>query len=200
MKKLVFLALTIILPFSIFAQSKITWSPEETITKNSFQAATPNLSDDNIQQYTFSATFDFGFQMANIQFAFTKNFNKYVEAYYVPNLSWIEEGESTDELLLMANLDFDLVELYARKFRKKLYETKNVGSNANFFTQIHNEINLEFNNHQAVIQSNIRNKEDIEAYLKTQIAEVNKEIIALSEFCMTCKTQKKKKKRRKKGK
>ena len=115
------------------AQDKVLWDSNAEITKASFQSALPNLAKDNLQQYSFACSFDFAFQMANIQFAFTKNFNKYIEAYYVPNLSWIEEGELTEQLLLMANLDFDLVELYARKFRKRLFEANKCRLQREFF-------------------------------------------------------------------
>ena len=90
-----------------------------------------------------------------------------------------------------------MVELYARKFRKRLYETKNVGSNVNFFNEVHAEINSEFTSHQAVIQSELRTHEDTVGYLNSEIEKVNLEIEALAEFCKSCKPKKKKKKKKK---
>lgn len=173
------------------AQTTIEWSKSEEITLASFKANVPNLAEDNVQQYIFAVSYDFSFQMQSMQFTFTKNFNKYVNAYYNPNLSWMEDGELTDQLLLMANLDFDLVELYARKFRKRLFETKNIGSNVNFFDEIHKQIYSEYTSRVSVIQSNIRSQDDTILYLETEIKQVNFEIDELSEFCKTCKPKKK---------
>jgi len=176
-----------------YSQTIVEWKEDELITLQSFEGELPDLAEDQIQQYTFAATFDFNFQMLNMQFAFTKNFNQYVKAYYVPSLSWIEKGELNDQLLLMANLDYDLVELYARKFRKRLYESKNVASNVDFYNSIFLKINQEYSNRQTVIQSELRGQEDYEAYLKDTILKVNQEIKEMAEFCKTCKPKKKKK-------
>lgn len=200
MKKLLVFGLLLFLGTFGFAQEKIEWSNDIEITRSSFQAKLPALAEDNMQQYSFARTFEFNFQMFNVQFAFTKNFNKYVLAYYAPELSWIEDGELTDQLLLMANLDFDLVELYARKFRKKMFETKKVGSNINFYNDIHDQINSEYSNRQAVIQSELQSKENVEEYLNHELKTVNLEIEELAEFCKKCKPKKKKKKRKKKKK
>ena len=67
----------------------------------------------------------------------------------------------------------------------------------NFFSHIHNQINTEFNNEQAVIQSNLNAQDDVKIYLKAKIKEVNIEIENLHEFCKTCKVKKKKKKKKK---
>jgi len=83
-----------------YSQTIVEWKEDELITLQSFEGELPDLAEDQIQQYTFAATFDFNFQMLNMQFAFTKNFNQYVKAYYVPSLSWIEKGELNDQLLV----------------------------------------------------------------------------------------------------
>jgi len=193
MKK--YLALGIILFNSIlvFTQERIDWSDKIEITRSSFQASLPELAEDNLQEYSFAVSYEFNFQMLSLQFMFTKNFNRYVSAYYVPKLSWMENGELTDQLLLMANLDFDLVELYARKFRKKMFESKNPTSNADFYTKIHNEVNRDFMDRQSVIQSKIRSLENVEEYLRLEIEKVNQEIVALKAFCKACKPKKKRK-------
>lgn len=194
MKKLIVICLGILIQSIGYSQYKVEWQKDIEITWNSFEGRLPAMAEDNLQQYSFACTFDFSFQMANLQFTFTKNFNRYVSAYYMPELSWIEKGELTEELLLMANLDFDLVELYARKFRQQLYQSKNVGSNVNFFNDIHARINREYTDRQSVIQSEIRTRENIIEYLKEEIRKVNIEIEALNEFCKECKPQKKKRK------
>jgi len=200
MNRILFIIVFLILTQIGFAQDIVEWSQDVEITKSSFAGALPDLAEDDMQQYSFASTFEFNFQMANLQFAFTKNFNKYVTAYYAPHLSWIEDGALTDQLLLMANLDFDLVELYARKFRQKIFETKKVGSKVNFYNQIHDQINREYSDRQAVIQSELRSRDSIDVYLVKEIEKVNIEIEALHEYCKTCKPKKKKKQKKKKKK
>lgn len=175
-----------------FSQEKVEWSDEIEITLNSFKANLPDLAEDNLQEYSFAISYEFNFQMLSLQFVFTKNFNNYVSAYYVPDLSWIEEGELTDQLLLMANLDFDLVELYARKFRKRMFESKNATSNSDFYTKIHNEVNQEYMNQQSVIQSNLSSIDNVNEYLRKESIAVNNEIVELEEYCKSCKPKKKK--------
>lgn len=193
MKNIIIFMTLILIGFHMTAQKQIEWSEEIIINEKSFQGTLPNLTDDNYQEYYFSTSFDFNFQMLSLQFTFTKNFNKYVTAYYVPEFSWMEEGDLTEQLLLMANMDFDLVELFARKFRKKLFEAKNLGSNVNFFSHLHNEINNEYIARNAEIRSRLKTTDNLSDYLVEDNDRINAEIQELGEFCKTCKPQKKKK-------
>ncbi len=128
--------------------------------------------------------------MLMLQFAFTKNLNHYVTAYYIPSASWIENGKFTQQLLLMTNLD--LADLYARKFRKKIYEKK-ISSNLDFYNEIHVEINKNYLDKQSIIYSKVRSQENPELYLQLEIDSINTEIDRLYEFCKSCKPKKKKK-------
>lgn len=87
------------------------WSENNQIKEASFKALPPVSPNDNTEEYLLAAHLDFNFQMLNLQFAFTKNFNSYVDVYYVPSQSWMEKGQYTEQFLGMANLDFDLIEL-----------------------------------------------------------------------------------------
>lgn len=180
------------------AQSIVEWSPDEVIDIRSFKAACPEMADDGIQRYSLVATFDFNYQMANIQFIMTKNFNKYVTSYYIPNNSWIEKGELTDQIFKMANLDFDILELFARKFRKQMFENKRAGSNTNFYQQLFNEVNKEYTAFTASLNSEIVSSENVDELLSKYSSQVNLEIESLSDYCKACKPKKKKKKRKNK--
>lgn len=194
-KNILFLLLTSVISNPLFSQNIVEWTPKHLITLESFQASVPDLVEDNIQQYNFSANYEFSYQMMNVQFAFTKNFNNYAFTYYNPELSWIEEGEFTEQLLLMANLDFDLIELYVRKFRKQMYEQKKVASNPNFFVTIHDKIAAELNTERVTIINKFQSLEDPTEFLLEKSKEVNSEIDALHEFCKACRPKKKKKKK-----
>ena len=179
------------------AQNKVDWREDLEITFESFQGDLPEFEEDNVQQYSFSATFDLNFHMLNLQFAFTKNFNQYVSTYFIPDYSWMETGQFTEQLLLMANLDFDLLELYARKFRKRMFESKSLASNTDFYSKLYDEISKELIAKQSLIQNKIRTHDKPLEYLASEIETVNSEIKKLSEFCKTCKPQKRKKRRNK---
>lgn len=193
MEKLILIALALSIGYTTIAQTRIEWSPNVTITESSFQSNAPTMPEDNMQQFDFSSTFELNFQMLGLQFAFTKNFNSYVEAYYVPSLSWKESGDLDEQILQIANLQFDLVELYARKCRKRMYESKKLGSDVNFFSYILEQINNEHHKEIAVIQSELRTNKDVSLYLKNKNEEVNAQIDELSDFCKQCKPSKKKK-------
>ena len=195
-KPFILAAVIILCVTTINAQQKISWTNDNEITKADFKGNTPEMAEDNLQQYLFSCTWEFNFQMASLQFTFSKNFNKYVDAYYLPQQSWIEEGELTDDLLLMANLDFDIAELFARRFRKEIYDNKRWDSSPQIFNEVHSKIQYDYVNYRAKIESEYRSKGNIEEVVTKYSKEVNDEILKLNEFCKTCKPKKKKRKKK----
>lgn len=128
--------------------------------------------------------------MNNLQFAFTKNFNKYVAVYFVPSSSWIEGGPQTRFLTEMANLNFDLAELQARKFRKRIYEDKNMASFNTLFQQVFQEINDDYAKRMAKISSEVYSSESPSEVLADYQQKVNFEIFNLKDFCKACKPPK----------
>lgn len=196
MKKLILVIL--ILPFSLFCQGqeKVDWGRDVEITIESFKGKLPDLKEDKVQQYSLASFYEFNGHMRIFQFAFAKHFNQYVSVYYIPSDSWIEDGEQTEEILMIANLNFDLLELYSRKFRKKIFESKTFNSSFDFINKIYEEISRDLSEKQATISNEIRNQDDLSVYLADQIKLVNFEIEKLDEFCKTC-VPKKKKRRRK---
>lgn len=194
MKNLITIGAALFCTLSIFGQAdKMQWSENNQIKEASFKALPPVSPNDNTEEYLLAAHLDFNFQMLNLQFAFTKNFNSYVDVYYVPSQSWMEKGQYTEQFLGMANLDFDLIELYARKFRKKMFEAKKVGSSMDFYTKLHNDNNFEYNNERYKIQSELRSSDNPIVYIQEKNAEINEGILELAEFCKSCKPTKKKK-------
>lgn len=190
----------LILPFllfcscALFSQNKILWANDIVINEVCFKDELSNLAEDNVQEMFFHANYEFSYQMTNAQFAFTKNWNRYVEAFYIPELSWMENGELKSDLLLLANLQFDLAELYARKLRKKLYDSKKLSSSPNFYTIAYQEVNNEYNKFSSEINSRLRTSNDWGPILIEYTKSVNAEINQLGDFCRLCKPPKKKKK------
>ena len=91
----------------------------------------------------------------------------------------------------LARYTFDLSELYARKFRKKIFEEKKGFSDVIFFRPIYDEIQKEYTAEHTLagqITELGKNREKLnELHNK-----VLKEIQILSDFCKTCKPKKKK--------
>jgi len=175
------------------SQTKIQWGEDVEVTLDSFKDTPPNLEENAAQEFSLYTTYEFAYQMTAAQFAFTKNFNRYVEAYYVPEFSWMEEGELTAELLAMCNLNFDVSELFARKFRKELYERKRFGSSADFFTEANSYISHEYSKFTAELNSRLSVAPDWNVVINEYSQKVNDEIQALNEYCKSCKISKKKK-------
>lgn len=137
---------------------------------------------------------DFSFYMSNAEFMFTKNFNSKVNCTFKRDAALLVAPDSLTamDLLSFARYEFDLSELYARKFRKKIYEGKGAFSNVSFLQPIYNDIQAEFTKeHTAAAAATDlgRNKET----LKELHDEVLKGIQELPDFCKACKPQKKKK-------
>ena len=172
-----------------FAQDIIEWSPTYQLTKSDFQLKAPNSS--NSQRYYAACQMDFSYQMSNYEFMFTKNFNRFSRAIFNRKASWIDDGPLVDRLIDLAQLDFDLVELYTRKIRKRMFEEKRAFSNANFYQQAVNDTQRLYSERLAQI---VRDTDSGQSETRTrEIREqVVREINELNEYCKECKPGKKK--------
>ncbi|PIQ21091.1 MAG: hypothetical protein COW65_11140 [Cytophagales bacterium CG18_big_fil_WC_8_21_14_2_50_42_9] len=185
--------LAFILFFTIFTswgQAKTEWKEGYKLTVLDFQAEPPISREGQGQTYYLAANLDFNYAMSSYEFMLTKNFNKNVTAFFIPANSWLQQGEGTEILLRYAQMDFDLLELYARKFRQRLYAEKNAFSNPNFFQETYNEINAEMNRRHVEMQNAMAESNSKGEAFHAQIL---KEITALAEYCKECKPTKKKK-------
>jgi len=187
----IFIALFLILTaFTGSAQIKTEWKEGYKLSVLDFTAEAPKNREGQGQTYYLAANLDFGYAMSSYEFMLTKNFNKNVTAFFMPANSWLQEGEGTETLLQYAQMDFDLLELYARKFRQRLYEEKNAFSNPNFFQETYNGINAEMASRHVEMQNAVAESDSKGAAFHEQVL---KEVAALAEFCKDCKPPKKKK-------
>lgn len=177
-----------------FAQQIIDWSPEYELTFDDFLSKKTKIGFGDTYQINSTAGMGFSFQMTNYEWMFTKNFNSKVTNTFNKNAAVLVAPnlEIANSLLAFANYQFDLVELYARKFRQKLYENKGAFSNPTFFQPIYNEIQSELNERhsEAGEVSNLGIKSEV---LKELHQEVLAEIAELGDFCKDCKPPKAKK-------
>ena len=148
MKPILFcLFLSLFFTLSTFAQDVIEWSPEYKVTIADFQSKSTQIGDVNQYSILPAAHMDFSFYMSSYEFMFTKNFNSKVATTFTKSASVLIAPDSIFALKLVkyAQLSFDLTELYARKFRKNLYESKGFLSEVNFFQEAYKPIEIEYN-------------------------------------------------------
>lgn len=190
MLKNLFTLILLLSAFHTFSQEKTEWREDYKISLADFQAQPPK-SRDMAQSYFLGGNLGFGYAMSNYEFMFTKNFNKHVSAYFTPSNSWLQEGEGTEVLLQYAQMEFDLLELYARKCRNRLYESKSALSNHDFFQQAYDEVTAEMVKRQVEMQDAVL---ESESKMVAYHQQIRKEISELADFCKECKPTKPKRK------
>lgn len=176
------------------AQNLINWDGAYQLQLSDFQSPATRIGQGNIYSLQTASSIDFAYSMSNAEFMFTKNFNTKVNCSFKRNAAVLVAPDSTiaSDLLDFARFEFDLSELYARKFRKRLNEEKELFSDPGYFMPIYNEIQKEYTERhtQAASLTDMgRNK----AQLTKLHNEVKAEIQQLSDYCKLCKPPKKNK-------
>jgi len=195
--KSIFALFIFMTPAICFGQSEIVWSSGYELTLADFQSSETEISKDMDGYSLFSgANIDFSFQMSNVEFMMTKNFNSKVRTLFHRDQASIVAPDSLSalQMVAVAQYHFDLAELYSRKIRKELYEEKGAFSNASFFQPIFDKYEKERSAQSARIfkSTEFGKKEEI---LREEHQKVLAEIETLPDFCFDCKPPKKKKKK-----
>ena len=189
-----FIAILLAIVCNVKGQNTIEWDGNYQLKLSDFQSTATQIGGTNIYSLNTVSSFDFSFYMSSGEFMFTKNFNSKVNCSFNRNAASLVAPDSliATDLLSFARYQFDLSELYARKFRKRLFEEKGAFSNVNFFRPIYDEIQREFNERQTIAMKATdlgRDKEKLRQIHQDVLAE----IAQLANFCKTCKPPKKKK-------
>ena len=100
------------------------------------------------------------------------------------------DSVKAQQLIALAQFDFDLSELYTRKIRKQLYENKKAFSNVSFFQPYFDKMIAERNqmSSETYEASDFGNNSD---YLEEKHAQIKQEIQQLKDYCKECKPSKK---------
>jgi hypothetical protein len=194
MKKIIIGLQFLFISIIAIGQDVVEWTPDLKLTISDFQSKSTQIG--NVSHFSIlpATRMDFSFYMSSYEFMLTKNFNSKVSTTFTRSASIIiaPDEEFAQKLLRFAQLNLDLTELYARKYRKKLFESKGVFSEVNFFQACYKDIEKEYNERAAeygkltdVGQSDVR--------IDEAQKQVIKEIEELSDYCKTCKPKKKKK-------
>ncbi|MDF4204684.1 hypothetical protein PXD56_17065 [Maribacter sp. SA7] len=194
--KNIFLVLIIAFSSSFaIAQEPIVWNPDYELQLSDYQSPESEINPALTSYSIYSGSkIDFSFNMNSVSFMFTKNFNSKVKAIFQKNLAVLVAPDSltANQLLQFGRYDFDLVELYSRKIRKKIYEEKGAFSDSSLFQPIFNELQKEMNTVSAQVFKATDFGKDAEL-LQKEHNKVIDEINTLSDFCMTCKPKKNRK-------
>lgn len=152
------------------------WSSDQKLTLEDFKI---NISDEN-NDIVFS---QFMISHANGGFDFMKrNLNQKIENIFLGNASWIDTTKLADipRQIEFQQMQFDLAEIHARKFRKRALENKGqIAKGFDIINQINNEIMTEFSKSRLVLvkeTENGRNEQKFaewEEKIETELKELN---------------------------
>jgi hypothetical protein len=187
---LAFLFLSLI----VKAQNVIEWDKDYKLQLSDFESSSTQIGGTNINSLFSGAKIDFSYYMSSMDFIFTKNFNSKVNCSFNKTVASLIAPDSSNafNLLYFSRYDFDLSELYARKFRKRLFEEKGTFSDVSFFNSVFDEIQKEYVERNAKASTNTelgKNRDKLNELHQ----EVLKELELLSDFCKLCKPKKNKK-------
>lgn len=174
------------------AQNTIEWAEDYKLTLNDFISKEPKTG----QMQTATGSFSVTYEMGGVNLITTRNLNKNVSATFQKDASYITTGtkESTTRLLNYQQLLFNLYELQARNFRKKLF-TERTHVLTKGPAVLHQEALAEHNRLLSEIESETFNgsvSEEITKWNQWTLQEIGK----LNDFCKECKPSKKKRKKK----
>ena len=117
----------------------ILWNENYKFTWEDFKAE-PRAQVDAVALTVSGISFSYSLSQNNDG---DYQYETFVEAHFYPEKSWYKPEVSNGHILLHEQLHFDLTELYARKLRKRIAETKfseNIRAELN---QLNDDINKE---------------------------------------------------------
>ncbi|SHN10767.1 hypothetical protein [Flavobacterium xinjiangense] len=192
MKKIITI-LFLLVAVQINAQNTIEWDGIYQLQLSDFQSVATQIGNVKINSIHTASSLDFAFQMSNVEFMFTKNFNSKVSCIFKRDAASIiaTDSSTANYLVNFAQYEFDLSELYARKLRKEIYMQKGTFSDVSFLQVIYNTIEKQYTDEHATA-SKITDLGQNEKKLLEIRADILKRIQEYPDFCKSCKPPKKK--------
>ena len=194
MKRIILISMVFLISHIGFAQEVLEWNPKYKLRLSDFQSSSTQIGGVSIIQLQNGAQMDFSYQMSNLEFALRKNFNSFAKCVFHTDIATIVANDSAtaNDLVLFAQYQYDLTELYTRKFRKALFEEKGFFSSTSFFQPIYDRINRELSVRMTEANKNMGMDKEKLAELHQDVIE---ELASFSEYCFRCKAVKRKKKK-----
>ncbi|WP_419212435.1 hypothetical protein ACNR9Q_17105 [Maribacter sp. X9] len=176
----------------MYSQEPLEWNPDYELQLSDYRSPQTEISAELTSYSIYSGSkIDFSFNMSSVAYMLTKNFNNKVKAIFQQNLAVIIAPDTltANQLVRFGRYDFDLMELYCRKIRKKIYEEKGTFTDAKFFQPIFNELQQEMNTVSAqVFKATDFGKDSV--LLQKEHDKVLEQIKVLTDFCKNCKPRK----------
>ncbi|MGB3144181.1 MAG: hypothetical protein WBB24_08730 [Maribacter sp.] len=190
---LLYLTFLLCIGVGIAQETIVDWSPDTSLKLEDFKSPQTKINDRLNSIFLQSGVqIDMAFQMSNITFMFTKNFNSKITCSFHKDAASLMAPDSVkaQQLVRLTQFDFDLSELYTRKIRKQLYENKKAFSNVSFFQPYFDKMIAERNqvSSETYEASDFGNDSN---YLEEKHAQVKREIQQLKDYCKECKPSKK---------
>jgi hypothetical protein len=122
------------------SEETIDWSETQKLNWGNFKG-TPNYNTDAVAITASGITY--GFSMTTYSNSDKFEFTTEVQAQFYPRKSWYLKEHVNDTVLGHEQLHFDISELFARKFRKRIQTTKFTKNVKNEISAIYKQINEE---------------------------------------------------------
>jgi hypothetical protein len=179
----IFLLILLLRAINSFSQAKTYWQEEYQLSVLDFQAEVPETPGGQGHNYYLNAHLNFDSNSRTQKAKQSTYINNKVSVYFYPDKSWLQQGEGTETWLKMAQMEFDLLELYARKYRQQLAREKTIYSNPALLGQMQQNLKTRLASHQYEMQRAISESDSKrEAFHES----IKAEIAGLSAYCREC--------------
>ncbi|WP_026464959.1 hypothetical protein [Adhaeribacter aquaticus] len=181
MLKNVFFVFLLFFALNTYGQEKLEWQENYKLTVLDFKAEPP-VNEPGLT-YHLVAKLTFHPALSGATAKKLSDVNSAVTVVFVPEHSWLHEGEGTEILLKYAQMELDLLELYARKYRQQLYNSSLKPLSLPFVKQTQQALLAELETRRVQMQQ-AGAESDISADKYHQ--QILREIASLALFCKAC--------------
>lgn len=170
----------------MFAQNNLEWDGKYLLEIRDFQSPLTNIGEVKILANT-GIGFAFAFHLSPAESAQEKNFNYRVTNTFNRKEASIEAVDDTwaQYLVNFSRFEWDLSELYARKFRMQLQEAKKPSADFRFVSPIYDGLKAEYDARleKARMDADLGQLAEV---LQRLHREVKDEIDTLPAYCRSC--------------
>ncbi|MFS4482858.1 DUF922 domain-containing protein [Hyunsoonleella sp. 2307UL5-6] len=144
MPKIIVIVVFLVFFFKYDKEPTIPWSANYKLTWDDFKAK-PSNNSSAVATTASGITFGFSVKQSDTRVI---SFTTEVYAFFYPQQSWYKQEHANKHILEHEQVHFDITELYARKFRKRISLLKTTRDVAKRLRITHKTINKELANFQ----------------------------------------------------
>lgn len=171
--------LFIISCFSLQARNFISWNKNYQLQLSDFRSSKTQIGSGSNYTIHSGSSFNSSLFRSKGGLVSTRNYNSRIVCNFRMNKAALQAPDSLKaaDLLEFARYEFDLCELYTRKYRKQLTESSNAFSKAHFFHFFYESVQTEFDTRRqtAVQETDLgRNRERLASLRREVSAELDR--------------------------